>query len=591
MRPKVSGSILDTSLFKRLMRYTRPYKFTFLFVLTAAILLSAFSTLNPYLLKITVDDYITLKDYEGMLVLIAMMGGVLLMEVIFQFSFIYYANWLGQQVVYDLRTQLFKKLIGFRMAFFDKSAVGRLVTRAVNDIETIAGIFSQGLFMIIADLLKMIIVVVVMLSVSWKLSLIVFAVLPLILFATRKFQKAMKFAFDDVRTQVANLNSFVQERISGMKIVQLFAREQQEFKAFQAINEQHKKAWLKTVWYNSIFFPIAELSTSITIGLLVWYGGLQVVAQANGITLGAIFLFIQLSQMLFRPLRQIADKFNTLQMGMVAVQRVFGVMDTDSHIQDSGSIEAGQLKGTLQFQNVDFAYKADEPVLKNISFEVAPGDTVAIVGATGAGKTTIINLLGRFYDIQKGVIKVDDIDIKDFTLSSLRSNIAIVLQDVFLFADSIYNNITLWDSNITEEMVVEAAKKIGVHDFIMNLPGQYHYNVKERGALLSGGQRQLIAFLRAYVSKPALLVLDEATSSVDTDAERLIQNATEQVTKDKTAIVIAHRLVTVQRADKIIVLDKGNIVEIGTHKQLLRKKNGYYRKLYEVQFSKKEEIA
>ncbi|MGB0198881.1 MAG: ABC transporter ATP-binding protein [Flavobacteriaceae bacterium] len=591
MRPKVSGSVLDTSLFRRLMRYTRPYKFTFAFVLLAAILLSAFSTLNPYLLKITVDDYITLKDYEGMLVLIAMMGGVLLMEVIFQFSFIYYANWLGQQVVFDLRTQLFRRLIGFKMSFFDKSAVGRLVTRAVNDIETIAGIFSQGLFMIIADLLKMLIVVVVMLSVSWKLSLIVFAVLPLILFATRKFQKAMKFAFDDVRTQVANLNSFVQERISGMKIVQLFVREQHEYHAFQAINERHKKAWLKTVWYNSIFFPIAELSTSITIGLLVWYGGLQVVAQSNGITLGAIFLFIQLSQMLFRPLRQIADKFNTLQMGMVAVQRVFGVMDTDSHIQDTGSIEASLLKGRLEFQNVEFAYKTDEPVLKNISFEVAPGETVAIVGATGAGKTTIINLLGRFYDIQKGSIKIDKTDIKNFTLASLRSHIAIVLQDVFLFADSIYNNITLWDPNISEEMVVEAAKKIGVHDFIMNLPDQYHYNVKERGAMLSGGQRQLIAFLRAYVSKPALLVLDEATSSVDTDAERLIQNATEQVTKDKTAIVIAHRLVTVQRADKIIVLDKGNIVEMGTHKQLLRKKDGYYRNLYEVQFSKSKEVA
>ena len=591
MRPKVSGSVLDTSLFRRLMRYTRPYKFTFAFVMLAAILLSAFSTLNPYLLKITVDDYITLKDYEGMLVLIAMMGGVLLMEVIFQFSFIYYANWLGQQVVFDLRTQLFRKLIGFKMTFFDKSAVGRLVTRAVNDIETIAGIFSQGLFMIIADLLKMLIVVVVMLSVSWKLSLIVFAVFPLILFATRKFQKAMKFAFDDVRSQVANLNSFVQERISGMKIVQLFVREQHEYRAFQAINERHKKAWLKTVWYNSIFFPIAELSTSITIGLLVWYGGLQVVAQSNGITLGAIFLFIQLSQMLFRPLRQIADKFNTLQMGMVAVQRVFGVMDTDSHIQDTGSIEASLLKGRLEFQNVEFAYKSDEPVLKNISFEVAPGETVAIVGATGAGKTTIINLLGRFYDIQKGSIKIDSTDIKKFTLTSLRSNIAIVLQDVFLFADSIYNNITLWDPNITEEMVIEAAKKIGVHDFIMNLPDQYHYNVKERGAMLSGGQRQLIAFLRAYVSKPALLVLDEATSSVDTDAERLIQNATEQVTKDKTAIVIAHRLVTVQRADKIIVLDKGNIVEMGTHKQLLRKKDGYYRNLYEVQFSKSKEVA
>lgn len=573
------------------MRYTRPYKFTFLFVLLAAILLSAFSTLNPYLLKITVDDYITLKDYEGMLVLIAMMGGVLLMEVIFQFSFIYYANWLGQQVVFDLRTQLFRRLTGFKMAFFDKSAVGRLVTRAVNDIETIAGIFSQGLFMIVADLLKMLIVVVVMLSVSWKLSLIVFAVLPLILFATRKFQKAMKFAFDDVRTQVANLNSFVQERISGMKIVQLFVREKHEYEAFQAINERHKKAWLKTVWYNSIFFPIAELSTSVTIGLLVWYGGLQVVAQSSGITLGAIFLFIQLSQMLFRPLRQIADKFNTLQMGMVAVQRVFGVMDTDSHIQETGSVEAGQLKGALSFQNVEFAYKTDEPVLKNISFDVAPGETVAIVGATGAGKTTIINLLSRFYDIQKGTIKIDNTDIKDFTLPSLRSNIAIVLQDVFLFADSIYNNITLWDTTITEDMVKEAAKKIGVHDFIMNLPGQYHYNVKERGAMLSGGQRQLIAFLRAYVSKPALLVLDEATSSVDTDAERLIQNATEQVTKGKTAIVIAHRLVTVQRADKIIVLDKGNIVEMGTHKQLLRKKEGYYRNLYEVQFAKKSIVA
>ena len=573
------------------MRYTRPYIFTFVFVLLAAILLSAFSTLNPYLLKITVDDYITLKDYEGMLVLIAMMGGVLLMEVIFQFSFIYYANWLGQQVVFDLRTQLFRRLTGFKMAFFDKSAVGRLVTRAVNDIETIAGIFSQGLFMIVADLLKMLIVVVVMLSVSWKLSLIVFAVLPLILFATRKFQKAMKFAFDDVRTQVANLNSFVQERISGMKIVQLFVREKHEYEAFHAINERHKKAWLKTVWYNSIFFPIAELSTSVTIGLLVWYGGLQVVAQSNGITLGAIFLFIQLSQMLFRPLRQIADKFNTLQMGMVAVQRVFGVMDTDSHIQDNGSMEAGQLKGALSFQNVEFAYKTDEPVLKNISFDVAPGETVAIVGATGAGKTTIINLLSRFYDIQKGTIKIDNTDIKDFTLPSLRSNIAIVLQDVFLFADSIYNNITLWDTTITEDMVKEAAKKIGVHDFIMNLPGQYHYNVKERGAMLSGGQRQLIAFLRAYVSKPALLVLDEATSSVDTDAERLIQNATEQVTKGKTAIVIAHRLVTVQRADKIIVLDKGNIVEMGTHKQLLRKKEGYYRNLYEVQFAKKTVVA
>ena len=390
MSSKVTGSILDVSLFKRLMRYVRPYRFTFIFVLTAAILLSVFSTLNPYLLKITVDDYITLKDYDGMLIFIGIMTGVLFLEVFFQFSFIYYANWLGQRVVYDLRRELFRRMIGFRMTFFDKSAVGRLVTRAVNDIETIASIFSQGLFMIIADLLKMLIVVGVMLSVSWKLSLIVFAVLPLILFATRKFQKAMKFAFDEVRTQVANLNTFVQERISGMHIVQLFVREHQEYQSFQEINEKHKKAWLKTVWYNSIFFPIAELSTSITIGLLVWYGGLSVIAQENGITLGSIFLFIQLTQMLFRPLRQIADKFNTLQMGMVAVQRVFALMDTDSHIPDDGFLETKDMKGKISFQNVVFSYKEGETVINDISFNVNDGETIAIVGATGSGKSTTL---------------------------------------------------------------------------------------------------------------------------------------------------------------------------------------------------------
>ena len=405
MSSKVTGSILDVSLFKRLMRYVRPYRFTFIFVLTAAILLSVFSTLNPYLLKITVDDYITLKDYDGMLIFIGIMTGVLFLEVFFQFSFIYFANWLGQRVVYDLRRELFRRMIGFRMTFFDKSAVGRLVTRAVNDIETIASIFSQGLFMIIADLLKMLIVVGVMLSVSWKLSLIVFAVLPLILFATRKFQKAMKFAFDEVRTQVANINTFVQERISGMHIVQLFVREDQEYQSFQEINEKHKKAWLKTVWYNSIFFPIAELSTSIAIGLLVWYGGLSVIAQENGITLGSIFLFIQLTQMLFRPLRQIADKFNTLQMGMVAVQRVFALMDTDSHIPDDGFLETKDMKGKISFQNVVFSYKEGETVINDISFNVNDGETIAIVGATGAGKSTIINLLSRFYDINKGSIE------------------------------------------------------------------------------------------------------------------------------------------------------------------------------------------
>ena len=591
MSSKVTGSILDLSLFKRLLRYVKPYRFTFLFVLIAAILLSVFSTLNPYLLKITVDDYITLKDYDGMLVFIGIMAAVLFLEVFFQFSFIYYANWLGQRVVYDLRKDLFRRMIGFRKTFFDRSAVGRLVTRAVNDIETIASIFSQGLFMIIADVLKMLVVIVVMLSVSWQLSLIVFAVLPVILIATRKFQKAMKFAFDEVRTQVANLNTFVQERISGMQIVQLFVREQKEYASFQQINEKHKKAWLKTVWYNSIFFPIAELSTSITIGLVVWYGGLRVIAEENGITLGSIFLFIQLTQMLFRPLRQIADKFNTLQMGMVAVQRVFAVMDTDSHIADEGDLEAEQLKGEISFQNVVFSYKENEPVINDISFDVHAGETIAIVGATGAGKSTIINLLSRFYDINQGAIIVDGNNIKSYKLSSLRNDIAVVLQDVFLFADTIYNNITLWDSEISEEDVMAAAKHIGIDRFISKLPGKLQYDVKERGAMLSGGQRQLIAFLRAYVTNPSILVLDEATSSVDGETEELIQIATDRLTKDKTAIIIAHRLATIQKADRIIVMDQGKIVEMGTHEKLLKIDGGFYQNLQNAQLSKGQEVV
>jgi len=581
---KVSGKIFDLKLFSKLLVFVKPFKGTYYFVLVAAILLSLFSTLTPYLLKVTVDDYIRPKNYEGMLLFVGFMLGALFLEVVFQFLFVFYANWLGQKVIKDLRVKLFEKIIFFKMAYFDKTAVGRLVTRAVSDIETIASIFSQGLFMIIADLLKMILVIGVMIYVDWRLTLIVFSILPIILYATRLFQKSMKKAFEEVRLQVANLNSFVQERLSGMKIVQIFHREKIEYDQFVAINEKHKKAWLKTVWFNSIFFPVAEISSSVTIGLLVWYGGFNVIS-GGGISLGTIFLFIQMSQMLFRPLRQIADKFNTLQMGMVAADRIFKIFETESSIENKGTKSPTALKGAISFQKLHFSYLPGEEVLHGISLDIKAGETVAIVGATGAGKSTIINLLSRFYEYDAGDITIDKISIKDFELNALRKHVAVVLQDVFLFADSLFNNITLYNDTISREEVAQAAKKIGVHDFIESLPGGYDYNVKERGVMLSSGQRQLIAFLRAYITQPAILVLDEATSSVDSYTEEIIQKAIDTLTQGKTSIVIAHRLATVKNADRIIVMDQGTIVEQGTHKELLKVSNGYYAKLYEVQFA------
>ena len=585
---KTKEKIFDFKLFKRLFEYIKPYKGVFFGLIVLVVLLAIFSAATPYITKYAIDDSITNRVEKDFLFYILLMLAVLILNTVFQLLFIYYAAWLGQNLVQDVRVKLFDHLLSFKMKYYDNSSVGLLITRAVTDMERIADIFGQGLFMIFKDLLAMTVVFAVMFFLNFKLSMIVLLMLPLLLYATRIFQKYMKKAFEEVRTEVSNLNSFVQERLTGMKILQIFTREDLELKNFKAINERHKKGWVKTVWYNSIFFPLPDLVSSICIGLVTWYGGLNIVLENSSVSQGDLVAFIMFVPMLFRPLRQIADKFNTLQMGMVAATRVFKVIDTSAQIDDSGTHIAESFKGDITFDEVHFSYVEDEKVLKGISFDVKAGDTIAIVGATGAGKSTIINLLNRFYEIGNGVIAVDGIDIKDVTLSSLRTQIAVVLQDVFLFADTILNNITLNHPEITEEQVYQAAKDIGIHDFIMTLRNGYHYNVKERGVMLSSGQRQLISFLRAYVTNPSILVLDEATSSVDSYSEQLIQNATDKITKGRTSIVIAHRLATIKKADKIIVMDAGEIVEQGTHDELLKKENGYYRNLYEVQFLKNE---
>ena len=578
---------LNTYLFKRLLNYVRPYNYIFIFSLMAVFGLAVFGALRPVVLEKILDENISLGLSDGFLQLIIIMGILLLLEVISNYLFIYFAGWLGQSVVKDIRVLLYNHIINFKMKYYDKSSVGVLITRSVTDMERISDIFGQGLFMIFSDILKMLIVGIVMTTMNWELSLIVFLTLPLILFATKIFQRYMKIAFEEVRSEVSNLNSFVQERVTGMKILQLFTREDIELENFKNINTRHKKGWLKTVWYNSIFFPIAEILSSVTLGVVVWYGGISIIKD-NTASIGELTAFIMMIPMMFRPLNQIANKFNTLLMGMVAAERVFKVIDTKSSIIDEGEVSVSMFKGEVSFNNVNFSYDKEVQVLNKISFNIEKGSTVALVGSTGAGKTSVINLLSRFYEIDSGEISIDGLNIKEYKLSSLRKNIGIVLQDVFLFSDTILNNITLKNESISIEEVKLAAKQIGVHDFIMSLPNNYYYNVKERGIMLSSGQRQLIAFLRVYVSNPQILILDEATSSIDSASELLIQKAIEKITKNRTSLIIAHRLATVKKANNIIVMDSGNIIEQGSHKELINNMDGYYKKLYDVQFDIKK---
>lgn len=604
-------SVLKSSSFKKLMQYAIPFKSKLFSVAFWAIFLAIVAGLRPLFLNITIDKYFVnasketnvIQDYflnlinniliEGnasynIKVLVAIMFIILLLEVVAQYFFVFISSWLGQDIVKVIREKLFAHLASFKIKYYDNEPVGKLITRCVSDIENIASIFSQGLFMIISDVLKMIIVLLFMLVINWKITCIVLLIMPVILIATNIFNKKMKVAFNEVRNEVANLNTFIQERLTGMKIVQLFNREKIELEKFKEINHKHNKAWLKNILYNSIFFPIADIVSSITLGLVVYFGALFIINGDTNTSVGQLISFNMYIAMLYTPLRQIADKFNVMQMGIVAADRVFEILESNSEVQDNGTIPAEKLKGNIKFENVRFSYLKDEEILKGIHLEVKAGETIAIVGATGAGKTTIINLLNRFYEIDSGKILIDDININEYTLDSLRNEIAMVLQDVFLFADSIYNNITLFNTSIQREEVYEAAKKIGIHDFLMSLPNGYDYDVKERGVMLSSGQRQLIAFLRAYISNPSILILDEATSSIDSHSEELIQKATQTLTHGRTSIIIAHRLATIVNADTILVMDKGIIVEKGKHKELLQIENGFYKKLYEAQFEKSE---
>jgi len=579
---KVSGKAFDYGLFIRVVSYSKPYKASFFFTAFLTFLSAALGPVRPLLIQYTLDNSVLSPNASLLLSMTMLMLGFLLIEVVTQYYQSYLANWVGQSIIKDIRAEVFKKITSFKLKYFDKTPIGTLVTRSVSDIETIANIFSEGILIIIGDLLKLIFVLAIMFYTDWRLSLFSVSTIPILLIATRIFQRSIKSAFKDVRTEVSRLNTFVQEHITGMNIVQIFNREKREMQKFEEINHSHMNAHIRTVYANAIFFPVVEILSACSLALLVWWGGKE--ALADNVSYGSLVAFILYIYMLYRPIRQLADRFNILQMGMVGSERVFKVIDTEESIPNQGSIPADNIKGDIKIENLWFAYNDENWVLKDFNLEIKRGQNIAFVGATGAGKSTVVNLLSRFYEFQKGSIYIDGVNLHDYELESLRSHVGVVLQDVFLFSDSVLNNITLGNPDISREQVIEAAKSVGAHDFIMRLPGNYDFDVKERGGVLSVGQRQLLAFIRAFVYNPEILILDEATSSVDTESEQMIQAASEKITQGRTSLIIAHRLATIQNADQIIVLEKGKIIESGTHSSLLEK-GGHYKTLFDMQFA------
>lgn len=578
---KIVGKTYDVNLLRRMVKYMKPYGGIFWISVVLTILLAAVAPALPILIQYTLDKYILQFNTAGLSLMFILMIVLLIVQTLVRYYHTLMTNTLGQSVIRDIRIEVFNHITKLRLKYFDQTPLGKLITRTISDLETISNIFSEGLIQIIGDLLQLIVILGVMFYTDWKLTLIVLVPMPLMVAATYIFKEAMKSAFQDVRKWVSNLNTFLQEHISGMGIIKYFAREEQEMDKFKEINGHHRNAHIRANWYFSIFFPVLEIIMAISLGLLVWFGAKQILGDV--ISPGVVVAFIMYINMIFRPIRELIDKFNTLQMGMVSAERIFEVLDTDEHTPNSGTLEPNHIRGEIEFKNVWFAYNDENWVLRNVSFKVAPGETLALVGATGAGKSSTINILSRFYEINKGQILLDGVDIREYELNFLRKTIATVLQDVFLFSDSILHNIDLHDEHITRESIIAAAKQVGAHDFIMRLPGGYDYQVQERGATLSSGQAQLISFIRALVHDPRILVLDEATSSVDTETEELIQHAIDNLMVGRTAIVIAHRLSTIQRANKIIVLEKGEIMEVGTHHELLNI-DGYYKKLYDLQF-------